>query len=119
MAKHPSAIANGMDDENPPPGLTSVASATGDTGLDERPRRSKPAKLEIEGRCRQQRRGDVGACHRRDAIVGHEDEVIGGARADRGCDKRAAARAELVGVDARLQARGAACLAGCAAIPPA
>ncbi len=67
------------------------------------------AKLEIEGSCRQQRRGDVGACHRRDAIVRHEDEVIGGARADRGCDKRSAARAELVGVDARLQAGGAAC----------
>ena len=35
MAKQASVIAKGIDGENPPPGLTSVASATGDARVDQ------------------------------------------------------------------------------------
>ena len=103
-----SVIANGIDGEKPPPGLTSVASATGtDASISARAGANRPS-FEIEGGARQQRRRDAGACHRRDAVGRHEDEVIGRSRADVGGHPRAAARPELVGVDARLASRRAA-----------
>ena len=59
MAKQASVIANGIDGEKPPPGLTSVASATGTAASISVARRREAPELQVEGRRRQQRRGDA------------------------------------------------------------
>ena len=64
MPKHASVITNGIDGEKPPPGLTSVASATATFCVDQHARRREASELQIERRRRQQRR-DHAACRHR------------------------------------------------------
>ena len=59
MPKQASVIANGIDGENPPPGLTSVASATGNAAVDQHAGRREAAELEVERGDRQQRGDDA------------------------------------------------------------
>ena len=66
IAKHASAIANGIDGEKPPPGLTSVASATGTPASINVARRRKSAELQVKGSNRQQRRRHSRIGHGRD-----------------------------------------------------
>ena len=104
MPKHASDIANGIDVEKPPPGLMSVASATGTAcSISMRAGAKRPSFGEERSR-RQQRRDDAVLGQRCRTRLVNEDQMIRGARADVGGDARAAAQRELVGMNARLQA---------------
>ena len=79
MANTASVITNGIDGENPPPGLTSVASATGTLLVDQHAGGREATELEVEGRGRQQR-GDhaARAAIARAASSVDEDQMVGG-----------------------------------------
>ena len=98
-------MANGIDGEKPPPGFTSVASATG-TPLDQHARRREAAQLQVESSNRQQRGNRSG---RREPVgtgLVDEDQVVGGAQRNSAATRDPPLSAELVRVDAGLQTGG-------------
>ena len=103
MPKQASDITNGIDVVKPPPGLRSVASATATPcSISIRAGAKRPSfrKNAADGSsvATTSRSASSRACGFVD-----EDQVIGRSRADVGGDRGAAAQAEFVGVDARLQ----------------
>ena len=119
MPKQASVIANGIDGEKPPPGLTSVASATATPPVDQHPRRREASELQVERRDRQQRRDDAGCRQAGGAGLVDEDQMIRGPRADLRGDRGSAAggRARRRGCAASARPRGR--LPGSRAIRPA
>ena len=120
MPKQASVIANGIDGEKPPPGLTSVASATGDAAR--RSARAPARTVRASGRTRR----SAAASRRRRPRPGARMPSSARRSGDRpsGRRPRAATRdpplgAELVGVDARLQAARRGRPRGSRAIRPA
>ena len=104
MPKQASDIANGIDGEKPPPGLRSVASATGTPPSMSSRAGAKRPELQVERGDGQQRGDDAGLLHRVDAARRDVEQVVGRSRAHLGGHQRAAALREFVGMDARLQA---------------
>ena len=83
IAKQASVMANGIDGEKPPPGLTSVASATGTPRAIRSRAGAKRPSLRKNAAAGQQRGDDAGPREGRDAVGGDVDEMIRRSRADR------------------------------------
>ena len=99
MEKAPTAIANGIEGESPPPGFTSVAMASAaPESIRDRARR-EVRQAQVEAGRRQHRRGAaaVGQCAH--ARLRNVAQVIRGARAELGCELGAAGPLELVRVE--------------------
>ena len=92
MPKQASVIANGIDGEKPPPGLTSVASATGTPRFDQHARRREASELQIERGDGQQRRDRSGRREPVGAGFVDENQMVGGTGPKLGGDARSAAR---------------------------
>jgi hypothetical protein len=75
IAKHASDITNGIEGDSPPPGFTSVASATG-TPADQFARGCEASELEEKGRRGQERGDRAGASEFSDAFGRDLDEMI-------------------------------------------
>ena len=117
MAKQPRAIANGIAGERPPPGLTSLARAMGDSGLHEGAGRGEARQAQVEGGRGQQGGGAAGS-RPGPSCPGSETNTRWSAerRAHLRGQLGAAGLDELVGVDAQAQAAVAGGLEDAAAL---
>ena len=97
-------MTNGIDGVKPPPGFTSVASATADAALDQHSRRREAPSLRKNAAAGSSVAIDAGRGQAVGVRLVDEDQMIRGSRADIGGDRAAAAQRELVGVNPRLQA---------------